>query len=181
MSLQRVSVAVPFAGEVDPEAFVPVFHDWIRRGAVEGLLIDVARYAHVHEGPGVLLIGHEGDYSVDFLGGRPTLRYSLKRDEPGTPRELVARSLRRLAHAISEALVVPGIAIDDREIDVRVYDRLRAPNTPETAAALTGEIEAGVSDVFGEVTRESRMLSDDPREPFGLRIRLETGRVATAA
>ena len=63
MSLQRVSVAVPFVGDVDPEAFVPVFHDWIRRGAVEGLLIDVARYGHVHHGPGIMLVGHEGDYA----------------------------------------------------------------------------------------------------------------------
>ena len=172
MSLQRVSVAVPFVGEVDPEAFVPVFHEWIRRDAVEGLLIDVARYVHVHEGPGVLLIGHEGDYSVDFLGGRPSLRYLLKRDEPGGPRELVARALRRLAGAITEASAAPGIAIDDHKIDVRVYDRLRAPNTPETAAALTGEIEAGVSDVLGEVTLTSVTLSDDPREPFGVRIQV---------
>jgi hypothetical protein len=170
MSLQRVSVAVPFSGEVDPEAFVPVFHDWIRRGAVEGLLIDVARYAHVHEGPGVMLVGHEGDYAIDLLGGRSSLRYALKGDVPGTPRELVARALRRLTGAIAEARDVPGVELDDREIDVRVYDRLRAPNTPETAVALTGEIEAGVANALGGATVSSRALEDDPREPFALRI-----------
>lgn len=170
MSLHRVSVAVPFAGEVDPEAFVPVFHDWIRRGAVEGLLIDVARYGHVHEGPGIMLVGHEGDYAIDLLGGRTSLRYTLKRDVPGTPRELVARALRRLAGAIAEARDVPGVELDDREIDVRVYDRLNAPNTPETAASLSGEIEAGVADVLGTVHPSSRVLDDDPREPFGLRV-----------
>lgn len=169
MSLQRLSVAVPFTGEVDPEAFVPVFHDWIRRGAVEGLLIDVARYGHVHEGPGIMLVGHEGDYAIDLLGGRTSLRYTLKRDVPGTPRELVARALRRLTGAIAEARDVPGVDLDDREIDVRVYDRLHAPNTPETAASLTGEIEAGVADVLGTV-HPSRVLDDDPREPFGLRV-----------
>ena len=172
MSLQRLSMAVPFVGEVDPEAFVPVFHDWIRRGAVEGLLIDVARYAHVYEGPGVLLIGHEGDYSVDLLGGRASLRYVLKRDEPGSPREVVARALRRLVTAIEEARAMPGVVIDDREIDVRVYDRLRAPNTDETAAVLTSEIEAGVADVCGEVVPGSATLADDPREPFGLRVQV---------
>ena len=172
MSLQRISVAVPFVEEVDAESFIPVFHDWIRRGSVEGLLIDVARYGHVHHGPGVMLVGHEGDYSVDFLGGRPSLRYMLKRDEPGTARELVARSLRRLMGAVAEARVAPGIAMDDGQIDVRVYDRLRAPNTPQTAAALTGEIEAGLSDVLGVASRESAVLSDDPREPFGVRFQI---------
>lgn len=173
MSLQRVSVAVPFAGEVDPESFVPVFHDWIRRGAVEGLLIDVARYGHVHEGPGIMLVGHEGDYSVDLLGGRRSLRYTLKRAAPGSPRELVAGALRRLAGAIAAVRELPGVDVDEREVDVRVYDRLRAPNTSETAAALTPEIEAAVGDVLGDVTAGSRLLDDDPREPFGLRVAID--------
>ena len=173
MSLQRVSVAVPFVSEIDPEAFVPVFHDWIRRGAVEGLLIDVARYGHVQEGPGIMLVGHEGDYAIDLLGGRTSLRYTLKRDAPGTPQELVARALRRLTGAIAEAREVPGVELDEREVDVRVYDRLHAPNTPETAALLTGEIEAGVVDVLGDVTVSSRLLEDDPREPFGLRVAVD--------
>jgi hypothetical protein len=170
--LQRVSVAVPFVEEVDPGAFIPVFHDWIRRGAVEGMLIDVARYAHVYEGPGVMLVGHEGDYAVDFLGGAPSLRYTLKRDAPGTPRELVARSLRRLAGAIVEVRSAPGEEVDDGTIDIRVYDRLRAPNTAETAATLTSQIEAGVRDVLGHVAEGPVVLSTDPREPFGLRVRL---------
>jgi hypothetical protein len=173
MSLQRVSVAVPFVSEIDPEAFVPVFHDWIRRGAVEGLLIDVARYGHVHEGPGIMLVGHEGDYAIDLLGGRTSLRYTLKRDAPGTPQELVARALRRLTGAIAEAREVPGVELDEREVDVRVYDRLHAPNTPETAALLTGEIEAAVGEVVGDLTVSSRLLEDDPREPFGLRVSVE--------
>jgi hypothetical protein len=171
MTLQRVSVAVPLAdASTTPDAFIPVFHDWIRRNAVDGLLIDVARYGHVHNGPGVMLVGHEGDYAIDFLDGRPSLRYTLKRDAPGTPSELVARSLRRLAGAIDEARVAPGIAVVEHEVDVRVYDRLRAPNTSETTAALTGEVEGGVRDVWGVPAVHSTTLSDDPREPFGLRV-----------
>jgi hypothetical protein len=120
-----------------------------------------------------MLVGHEGDYSVDLLGGRRSLRYTLKRDAPASPRELVARALRRLAGAIAEVRELPGVDVDEREVDVRVYDRLRAPNTSEIAAALTPEIEAAVGDVLGNVTTGSRLLDDDPREPFGLRIAVE--------
>lgn len=170
MSLQRVSVSVPVVGAaIDPATVVPLFHDWIRRDAVEGVLIDVARYGHVPGGPGVMLVGHEGDYALDLAGGIPSLRYTLKRDNDGSPRELVARSLRRLEGAVAEAAGA-GIAVDVDTITVQVYDRLRAPNTPETAAALSDEIAAGVRDVIGDVGLSVAPVSDDPRDAFGLRL-----------
>ena len=45
--------------------FVPIFHSWIQAQAVpEHLLIDVADYAHVHNGPGTCLITQVPDGSV---------------------------------------------------------------------------------------------------------------------
>lgn len=48
------------------EAYIPVFHRWIQQNVAEELLIDVADYSHVPAGPGVMLIAHEADYSVEF-------------------------------------------------------------------------------------------------------------------
>lgn len=173
MSLQRISVAVPVVDtSIDPESMVPVFHDWIRNSAVDGLLIDVARYAHVPDGPGIVLIGHEGDYALDLAAGRPWLRYTLKRDNDGFPRELVARSLSRLAGAAAQA-ALGGIETADGEIVVRIYDRLRAPNDSVAREALTPEVAAGIGDVLGDVTLQSTGLSDDPREPLGFRVLVE--------
>ena len=168
MSLQRIFVRVPFADPgPDPEDFVPVFHDWIRRRAVEGLLIDVTRYAHVHNGPGVILIGHEGDYSIDLAGGRRWLRYTLKRDEPGSPGELVARALRRLGGAVAEAQAAPGAGIAHGELTIGIADRLCAPNTPATFGALAPEIAEAVQDVLGEA-QLAAAAEADPRAPFTL-------------
>jgi hypothetical protein len=176
MSLQRISVSVPILDiAIDPESVVPMFHDWIRAGAVEGLLIDVARYAHVPDGPGIVLIGHEGDYALDLAAGRPWLRYTLKRDNDGSPRELVARSLSRLAEAAAQAALA-GLETDDGEIVVRIYDRLRAPNDSAARVALTPEVTAGIGDVVGDVALRSSGLSDDPREPLGFRVLVEGGR-----
>ena len=173
MSLQRVSVAVPIVDtEIDPESVVPMFHDWIRGSAVEGLLIDVARYPHVPDGPGIVLIGHEGDYALDLAAGRPWLRYTLKRDNDGSARELVARSLSRLAGAAAQAALA-GVEIADGEIVVRISDRLRAPNDSVARQALTPEVAAGIRDVLGDVTLQSTGLSDDPREPLGFRLSVE--------
>ncbi len=167
--LQRVAVSIPLADNtVDPETFVPIFHDWIRRGAVEGMLIDVARYGHVHHGPGVMLIGNEGDYSIDLADGRLALRYTLKRDNAGTPVEIVTRAAQRLLGA-ADALANSGVLTDRDEVTVRVFDRLRAPNTPRTSEALTAEISTTIQNLFG-VEGDATVLSDDAREPFALRF-----------
>ncbi|HEV8246140.1 MAG TPA: hypothetical protein VGP93_10250, partial [Polyangiaceae bacterium] len=60
------------------EHFVPVFHRFIRDHVLDELLIDVADYAHVHHGPGVVLVGHAADYYMDQGEGRLGLLYSRK-------------------------------------------------------------------------------------------------------
>src|SRR4030095_5221476 len=68
-ALQRIGVKL-FAADgssVQPREFVPIFHRWIQTQAVANhLLIDVADYAHVPDGPGVLLVAHEGNFSLDL-------------------------------------------------------------------------------------------------------------------
>src|SRR5690606_15797570 len=75
------------------EAVIPVFHDFIREKALPELLIDVADYRHVHEGPGVVLIGHGYDLYVDEMDGRPGLLFSRKREATGSVEEILRRSL----------------------------------------------------------------------------------------
>ena len=54
IQLQHVNVKL-LAGDpadVDLEPLIPIFHDWIRDRVFEELLLDVADYRHVPEGPG---------------------------------------------------------------------------------------------------------------------------------
>ena len=66
---------------------IAVFHRWIQTSAVPGLLIDVADYSHVVNGPGVVLIGHESYYSLDVSKGRLGLLYQRKAKVHGTDAE----------------------------------------------------------------------------------------------
>ncbi len=75
---------------LDPEELVPVFHRFIREELVDGIPIDVARYAHVVDGPGVLIIGHRKDYSLDLADGRPGLAATWKRDPEGDLADRIA-------------------------------------------------------------------------------------------
>jgi len=60
--------------------FIPVFHSWIQKQAIENhMLIDVHNYSHIHNGPGILLVAQEGNFSIDMAGGRMGLLYLRKK------------------------------------------------------------------------------------------------------
>jgi len=96
------------------EAFIPVFHRWIKDHVLAELVIDVANYAHVPKGPGVVLIGHTGDYYLEDGEGRFGLLYSRKRGLASATLEARLGDLfRRTLHAASllekETLAEPDL------------------------------------------------------------------------
>jgi hypothetical protein len=125
--------------DVDMEQYVAVFHDWIRQSALGGLLIDVASYVHVPNGPGVLLIGHELDYGVRIALGRVELTCRHKRD-PGSEGNALKRCLRQLLQAAqllegaSKLSETPTFHASD--FVFRSNDRLRCANNPEVGSSV---------------------------------------------
>jgi len=125
---------------VEISTFIPVFHRWIQKQAVEGLLVDVADYGHVPQGPGVVLVAHEADYSMDSMEGPLGLLYSQKASIGG-------RLSDRIANAFRAALGACVKLENEPEFQGKVRfqaaspifianDRLHAPNTEETFQAL---------------------------------------------
>ncbi|MCU0307970.1 MAG: hypothetical protein MUE51_09450 [Thermoleophilia bacterium] len=168
----RIELAQPAA--LDPEDLVPVFHGWIRRGALEGVLIDVARYGHVHHGPGILLIGHEADHAIDLAGGRPSLLVTTKRGLDGTAadrlRAAVARALATAAALEAEPALGGRGRVRADAVTLRVLDRLAAPNEAATLAALGDDLEALAGDLWPDQEAGVQWLDEDPRAPFAVRL-----------
>src|ERR1039458_6805773 len=94
MEFQHVNVKlfVKNAEQVDLEALVPAFHGWIQNQTSGELLLDVADYRHVSSGPGVVLIGHQGNYSLDNSGGRLGVRYNCKTPWEGTNQDRLVQA-----------------------------------------------------------------------------------------
>jgi hypothetical protein len=150
-----VKVFVADGARVHAKELIPVFHGWIQRGAVaDELLIDVASYEHVVDGPGVMLIGHEGQYGYDQGKGQDGLLYSQRRARiEGGAREALAYSLR---HALSACALLERdealagrLKFDGSRLMIRINDRLRAPNTPETWKAVEADVRAVLDRAFG--------------------------------
>ena len=150
-----VKVFVQDGASVDPKELVPVFHGWIQRTAIKDeLLIDVADYEHVVDGPGVLLVGHEAQYGYDCSRGRKGLLYSQRRAKiDGGFREALSYSL---VHALRAAALLEQddalkgrLKFSGQELLIRINDRLRAPNTPATWKAVEADVRAVLGKVFG--------------------------------
>jgi hypothetical protein len=173
--LHRIGVKLPLAdgAQADLESLIGLFHGWIRDARRPGLLIDVADYRHVHEGPGVMLVGHEGDWSLDLAGGRPGLQYVRKAPLEG---DLAAR-IRSAATLAAEAAVDLPWPVRGDEIEVFANDRLRAPNTEEIRAGLTAAVRQAVGEPLVAASIEA--VTGDPRVRVAVRVR--GGQAATAA
>src|SRR3989338_10124635 len=83
MDLQRINVKffLADANGVALTDFIPIFNSWVQ--ASDGEYYDIADYSHVHAGPGVLLIAHEANISMDNTGNRLGLLYNRKQPLSG--------------------------------------------------------------------------------------------------
>ena len=63
----------------DLELFIPVFHEWIQKDLIlNHVMVDVADYKHILDGPGIMLISHEGNFSIDLENGKVGFLYIRK-------------------------------------------------------------------------------------------------------
>jgi hypothetical protein len=149
MQLDRIGVKLfaiePEASKFDIRSFIPVFHSWIQRHSMpDHLLIDVHDYSHIHHGPGILLVAHQANFSLDQAEGRLGLLYLRKQPLEGALDERIAAVLAYAVEAC-QLLEPEGLQFKDNELLVFANDRLNAPNDESTSQSLTQATSAALS------------------------------------
>jgi len=174
IQLQHVNVKL-LASEgpgVDLEPLIPIFHGWIRDRVFAELLLDVADYRHVPEGPGLMVIGHQANYSVDNTDGRLGVRYNRKAALDGTNQDRLKQAARAALAAfqrLESAETLKGkLRFGGRDIEVFINDRALAPNNPATRAAAQPELDAFLRKLFGGAEYTVKHETE-PRRLFGVR------------
>lgn len=176
MQLQHVNVKllVKNPEEADLEPLIPVFHSWIEGQVFEDLLLDVADYRHVPGGPGVVLIGHQGNYSVDNTDERLGVRYNRKAGVDGGNQDALRQAMRASLIACqrleSEPRMEGKLQFNGQEIEIFVNDRLLAPNRDTTREAFRPEFEAFFEKLFRR-SEYSLSYTSEPRTLFGLSVK----------
>jgi hypothetical protein len=131
------------------DAFIPIFHGWIQKQNLTGhLLIDVHDYSHTHQGPGILLVAHEGNFSIDMGDGRPGLIYYRKTPTALSPIEHLTAIFRSALQASRFLERDARVRFNMDEFIVIANDRLHAPNNDQTFAELQPPLSAALKQVF---------------------------------
>lgn len=177
----RLSIKFYFEDfSMDVEEFIPVFHRWIREDVVDNeLLLDVADYKHIIDGPAILLVGHEADYVIDLTDGRPGLQYVRKRDAGKEFSEAVGTTLSQALNGVrlaeSDVELQGKVKLRTDAATIMVLDRLNYPNLSsnggDSAASaaqerLTGELTA----LFGGNATLTR-VDNDSRAPVTFELK----------
>ena len=174
MDLQHVNVKVFVDGDlpVGLDQFVEVFHRWTSEQSMEEMLIDVADYAHVPAGPGIVLIGHEADYALDHADERWGLLYNRKAIVDGDSLACLEQAFRAATHAcalLEAEFAAEQLKFDRHRLRAVVNDRALAPNTAETLTDCQPVLEAFAEQVFASGTWEI-MVDSEPRRRFAVEI-----------
>lgn len=178
MNPLRLSVRFPVEqGPDDLEAALRVFHRFIQRGLVEGLILDVADYRHMPAGPGVLLVGHDVDYGLSDQAFTVVRKRCAQHDAATQLRDALRMGLGALEAIADDGEL--GIAVDRSQVSVAVPDRRLGP-PGEVAQALRAEIEPVVADLFGADATLSSVEHGDPRAAATVQIKA-TPEAASAA
>ena len=172
MELQHINLKffIENADSLNLESFHGVFNKWIQKSLTNDLLVDIAEYLHVYNGPGIMLIGHSANYSLDQTAGRLGLLYNRKELVEGTNRQ----KLIQAAHAALNAMRIlekeNRVRFIGNEVQLIINDRLIAPNTAETFSALQEDLEVFFEILFNHSNVTLTHQSAEPRARFTIDV-----------
>ncbi len=179
----KIDVKVFAEGADLPHArdLIPVFHRFIQEDRLDDLLIDVADYSHVPDGPGVLLVAHDAQYGYDQQDGTGLL-YSRRREThaanqhdgslAGRLRSSLQQALRAAMALEQDADLGGKLSFDVGRLQIRVNDRLVAAD--DASREAVHQALAEVLDPAGVETEPA------PSQPDRLALDVKLDRVTSA-
>ncbi len=168
---------------------IPEFHQWIQTEAVEDhLLIDVVDYSHIPDGPGIMLIAHEGHFSIDHEKKLPGLMYQRRTEIEGD-------FTKRFASVFSTTLQTV-IKMENNSIEKSIQfkpnmfrfitnDRLAAENSDENqnyykesvCTFIQREFQGSKLEINNISTKNERLAFDvKAQEDINFLMRMEDGK-----
>jgi hypothetical protein len=174
MELQKINVKFFAADPHNPPLtdFIDLFHGWIQ--ATDGIYHDVADYSHMRAGPGIVLVAHEANVSIDETDNRRGLLYSWKTRLLGSNQERlrhVCRAALENCLRLEEEPTLRGqLRFLGGEAVISINDRLVASNTEESFQEIKPEIELLARALFGDANFALER-NRDPRQKLSVFIK----------
>jgi hypothetical protein len=177
--MQHLSVKIfeQSGAELHAGNAIAVFHRWIQRGGLPEMPIDVADYAHIPAGPGVILVCREAAYSLDNNDGRLGLLYQRKAADGSSDQASLNWAYDSAVSACRRLEGEPefkSLKFDEREFAITWNDRALYPNTDESWERVRPSVVAFLDALFGSGYRLTR-TGQDRRERLGAEVRAVGG------
>src|SRR5205085_10706312 len=127
-------------------------HSWIQQQSIpDHLLIDVADYSHVHDGPGLVLVAREANVYFDRFDGRAGLSYSRKaplKMSFADRLKFIFRFALEACALLESSIPASRLRLQTERALFQINDRLLAPNTPQTYALIAPELERFLNNLY---------------------------------
>ncbi len=176
--LQRINAKLMANGPADLniDPILAVFGRWRQDKEHPSDWVDLADYAHMARGQGILLVGKQGNFSVDLTDPGPGLLYGGKKDFQGSPANRVLEAMRRCltlaVPLVGEPEYPASLKLQPGSWELTVNDRLNFPNTDETDKQLAPGIQSALDTVFG-AGNYSAEREPDPGRRWAYSVRAE--------
>jgi hypothetical protein len=152
--LQRIQIKIaadaPSGLRLDP--FLEIFARW-RKETHPAEWVDLADYAHLPRGPGIVLAGQRCNIAFDLADPGPGILYTAKKGLSGSHTERLSAAMQWCLEFSKRLIAEPEFPKDVRlrtdSLELRFNDRLETPNTPETAAELRPAVEQVLNALYG--------------------------------
>ena len=174
MELQKINIKFFAADSHNPPLtdFIDLFHGWIQ--ATDGIYHDVADYSHMQAGPGIVLVAHDANVSIDETDNRRGLLYNQKTRLLGSNQERLRHVCRAALENCLRLEEEPALRGQLRflggEAAISINDRLLAPNTEESFREIKPEIEFLARALFGGANF-TLTRNRDPRQRLSVFIK----------
>ena len=179
MNVQKVTLKL-FTDEpatVNLTPFIAIFARWRLDKSHSAQWVDLADYAHLAKGPGIVLIGKQGNLAVDFSEPGAGILWSNKK-------ELAGKIEDRILQVMNRSLTLASLLTSEPDYpetfkprpgfwELSFNDRLEAPNENEVDVILRPHIEAVFDYLFGK-DKYSLVRQVDPGRRYGFIIHCDS-------
>lgn len=171
--LQRIDVKLLLDAPPEPDldAFLLIFHRWRQVQNHPADWVDLADYAHMPSGPGILIAGKRDTFSINLNPPGPGLLTSTRSGLEGSLEDRFREALRRAGEFNAAVLAEPefpsSFAARAGEWEVFVNDRLGFPNADATDRSVRPALAAALG-----ASPEALVRHPDPAGRLGYSARL---------
>ncbi|MYB53392.1 MAG: hypothetical protein F4X77_14525 [Acidobacteriia bacterium] len=158
--LQRIDVKLLLDCPPDPDLdqFLVIFDRWRKADDHPADWVDLADYAHMPGGPGILIAGKRDTFSVNLNPPGPGLLTSVRRGLEGSLEDRFREALRRALEFNAAIMAEPEFPAEfsarEGAWEIYVNDRLGFPNTDPTDRVVRPAVAAALGVVPESLTRD---------------------------